>query len=56
VSEEIAQAVAHGKVLDLDLLGVDGDGPWGVLNTDGELLAVYEPHKGRAKPSVVLVG
>jgi len=56
VSEEIAQAVAHGKVLDLDLLGVDGDGPWGVLNTEGELLAVYEPHKGRAKPSVVLVG
>jgi len=56
VDEEVAAEVGHGKVLDLDRLGVSGDGPWPVHVADGSLVAVYEPHRGRAKPAVVLVG
>lgn len=57
VSDDVAADVAHGKVLGLDRLGVQGDGPWPVVGADGALLAVYEPHRGdTAKPSVVLVG
>jgi tRNA pseudouridine55 synthase len=45
--------VRNGRVLD----AFDGEGPWAVVSADGELLAVYEPHKaGSAKPAVVLVG
>jgi len=46
-------AVANGKVLELDLAG-----PVAVLDPDGALLAVYEPHRtpGLAKPAVVLSG
>jgi len=55
VSDAVAADVAHGKVLERDHLGVDGDGPWPVVGPDGALLAVYEPHRGStAKPSVVL--
>ena len=54
VDEAVGSAVAHGKVLDRALLGVDGDGPWAVLAPDGRLLAVYEPYGERAKPAVVL--
>lgn len=47
--------VAHGKVLPAGALGVTGDGPWAVLGPDGDLLAVYEPHRaGTVKPGVVL--
>ena len=46
---ETAAAVRYGKLLDLP-----GDGPVAVLDEAGELLAVYEPHKGRMKPSVVV--
>jgi hypothetical protein len=47
--------VAHGKVLEREALGVDGDGPWAVLDQAGELLAVYEQHRGSStKPAVVL--
>ncbi len=57
VGDEVAVDVGHGKVLDLERLGgPSGDGPWAVLDGAGTLLAVYEPHKGRAKPAVVLVG
>jgi len=56
VPEDVAADVAHGKVLDLDRLGVEGEGPWPVAGADGRLLAVYEPHReATAKPSVVLV-
>jgi tRNA pseudouridine55 synthase len=45
-----AEAVANGKVLDLELAG-----PTAVLSPGGDLLAVYEPHGlGRAKPAVVI--
>jgi hypothetical protein len=47
--------VGHGKVLPAETLGVDGDGPWAVVDASGALLAVYERHpEGRVKPSVVL--
>jgi len=55
VDDDVAADVAHGKVLDRDRLGVSGEGPWPVVSQSGELLAVYEPHKGTtAKPTVVL--
>jgi tRNA pseudouridine55 synthase len=55
VDEAVAADVAHGKVLDRDRLGARGEGPWPVLAEDGELLAVYEPHKGTtANPTFVL--
>ena len=55
VAADVATDIGHGRVLDLDRLGVDGDGPWPVVEVGGALLAVYEPHRrGTAKPSVVL--
>jgi tRNA pseudouridine55 synthase len=60
VGPDIAADVATGKVLTDAVLGgadgLSGDGPWAVLDADGELLAVYERYgDGTAKPSVVLV-
>ena len=57
--DEVAAAVAHGKVLDRARLGAEahGDGPWPVVDAAGRLLAVYEPYDrgdGLTKPSVVL--
>ncbi len=47
--------VGHGKLLDRARLGVgDAAGPWAVCDEDGELLAVYQSHKGATKPSVVI--
>ena len=55
VEGDLVTAVGHGKQLPLDVLGASGLGPWAVLDSDGQLLAVYEPHRtGTAKPSVVL--
>jgi len=55
VDGDVLTAVGHGKVLPPDVLGVDGDGPWRVLDPAGELVAVYEAHhSGTTKPSVVL--
>ena len=35
--------------------GSSGEGPWAVLDEQGDLLAVYEVHKGgTAKPAVVI--
>ncbi|MDQ2648646.1 MAG: tRNA pseudouridine(55) synthase TruB [Actinomycetota bacterium] len=51
------EAVGHGKVLPLDALGLSpgSEGPWPVLDEQGALIAVYEPHRdGQAKPAVVL--
>ena len=56
VDDELAALVRNGRVLDDAVLGVAGEGPWGVLGPDGSLLAVYEPHRpGTVKPAVVLV-
>ena len=55
VDAGLAATVAHGRVLALDALGVNGDGPWAVLDERGALLVVYERRDGeRAKPAVVL--
>lgn len=58
VTNEVAVRVGHGQVLDRDVLmvGERDDGPWAVVNTSGELLAVYGPSRGRAKPLVVISG
>jgi tRNA pseudouridine55 synthase len=55
VGAEMATAVSHGRVVATDELGVQGEGPWAVLDDEGRLLAVYEGHgPGRAKPAVVV--
>lgn len=54
VGAAAAADVAHGRVLDLDRLGVAGAGPWAVHDSGGELLAVYEPFRSAAKPAVVV--
>lgn len=41
--------IANGKVIDVEL-----EGPTAMVDGAGALLAVYEPHRGRAKPAVVL--
>lgn len=53
----LVDRVAVGAVLEREVLGVAGDGPWAVLDTDGELRAMYQTHKGSTvKPAVVLAG
>jgi tRNA pseudouridine55 synthase len=52
-----AAAVGHGKVLSRGDVHAPGDGPWAVLDSDGRLLAMYEPRDERTvKPAVVLAG
>jgi len=56
VDDDVAREVRHGKVLPIDVLGVEGEGPWAIVTAAGDLLAVYEHHGvGRVKPAVVLV-
>ena len=52
VDAETAALVRHGRLLSAP----SGEGPWAVIGPDGELLAVYEPFRGEAKPAVVLSG
>lgn len=54
VDADTAVLVGHGRILDLEALGVTGEGPWSVLDEAGELLAVYEAHAKGAKPTVVI--
>ena len=55
VGADVATTVGHGGLLDPPAHGWAGEGPWAVLDGDGDLLAVYERlPDGRAKPSVVL--
>jgi tRNA pseudouridine55 synthase len=57
VDRELADAVAHGKVLDVAVLGAEGPGPWAVVDAAGALLAVYEAFRDcETKPAVVLSG
>lgn len=52
---DLCLAVRHGKVLERQVLGLSGPGPWAVCDADGSLLAVYETWRDdRAKPAVVL--
>lgn len=56
VGDDVAGAIGHGRVLPAETLGVEGDGPWAVVDTDGRLLAVYQRHRRTmVKPAVVLV-
>jgi len=57
VPDPIVAFVRNGRVLARDELGVgDEDGPWSVVSSTGELLAVYASHGSeRVKPTVVLV-
>ncbi len=55
VDDELAGFVRHGRVLSLDALGAEGPGPWAVVASDDELLAVYQAHRDdSAKPAIVL--
>jgi tRNA pseudouridine55 synthase len=59
VEQETAGKVANGGVLERSTLGVEAGspGPWSVIGPDGDLLAVYQEHRGgTAKPSVVVAG
>lgn len=50
VDTATAAMVRHGRVLPR----FDGEGPWAVIDEEGDLLAVYEPHGDGAKPAVVV--
>jgi tRNA pseudouridine55 synthase len=55
VADGFTDEIAHGKVIDRRLLEVVGAGPWSLLSSSGELLAIYEPWTAeRIKPAVVL--
>lgn len=58
VSDEVAVRVSHGQMLELNVLmaASDDEGPWAVMNPSNELLAVYGPGRGLAKPMVVISG
>ncbi len=52
-----AASIRTGLPLDRVPLGATGDGPWAMLDEDGELLAVYEATgTDRIRPAVVLAG
>jgi tRNA pseudouridine55 synthase len=50
-----AELLGSGKVLTREQLGVEGAGPWAVVDEHGDLLAMYEPHRGETvKPAVLI--
>ena len=52
-----AASIRTGLPLDRVPLGATGDGPWAMVDQDGELLAVYEATgTDRIRPAVVLSG
>lgn len=56
VSTEVAKLITRGLALDRVSVGVSGDGPWGLVDQGGQLLAVYEATEtDRIRPAVVLV-
>lgn len=54
--DDLAAAIADGKVFDGEAVGAEGAGPFAMLGADGRLLAVYEWKGTRLKPSVVIPG
>ncbi len=53
----VAASIRTGLPLDKVPLGAVGDGPWALLDDDGNLLAVYEATgTDRIRPAVVLAG
>ncbi|MHB1988450.1 MAG: tRNA pseudouridine(55) synthase TruB [Acidimicrobiales bacterium] len=57
VESEVLEAICHGKILDKASVGVAGDGPWALLDPDGDLVGVAETRgRDRVQPVVVLMG
>lgn len=55
VDDETALDVRYGRVLEMIRIGVEHAGPYPLVDGNGELLAVYEQHRGSTvKPAVVL--
>ncbi len=60
VDDDVANDVRYGRVFAAERIGIDGfgeaaTGPYPLVDAAGELLAVYEPHRGGTiKPAVVL--
>ncbi len=55
VPVDVREHIARGLALDRVPLGVTGDGPWGLIDDDHLLLAVYEATEtDRIRPAVVL--
>ncbi len=55
VDDDVALLVARGLALDRVPLGVTGDGPWGLVDGEQRLLAVYEATEtDRIRPAVVV--
>ena len=55
VDDETSLDVRYGRVFDAARIGATGDGPYPLVDAAGELLAVYETHRGGTiKPAVVL--
>jgi tRNA pseudouridine55 synthase len=56
VSTEVAKLITRGLALDRISVGVSGEGPWGLVDHGGQLLAVYQATEtDRIRPAVVLV-
>ncbi len=57
VPVDVEKLVSRGLALDRVSLGVSGDGPWGLVDSGHNLLAVYEATEtDRIRPAVVLTG
>ncbi|MSO78178.1 MAG: tRNA pseudouridine(55) synthase TruB [Acidimicrobiia bacterium] len=56
VDAEAARGIRHGMTFAASALGESGDGPFAVIDPDGDLLAVYERHGAGMKPAVVVAG
>ncbi len=57
VPAPMVTSIRHGLALDRVPLGIGGAGPWGLLDDDHRLLAVYEAtDTDRIRPAVVLAG
>ncbi len=55
VDDEVAFDVRFGRVFESARLGSVGEGPYPLVDASGELLAIYEKHRGSTvKPTVVL--
>ncbi|MFC0081834.1 tRNA pseudouridine(55) synthase TruB [Aciditerrimonas ferrireducens] len=55
VDGALAERVRHGRPLDRVVVGARGEGPFGVLDPEGVLLAVYQAGDGdRLRPACVL--
>ena len=55
VDEPLGQRVGSGQAIAIDELSARGEGPWAVIGSQGQLLAVYQSHApGLAKPVVVI--